>query len=48
MEGHAALAKCYLRINMNDQAQEQLEKYIDFAEKLRQQNSIVNKKFIII
>lgn len=34
MEAHAALAKCYLRLNLNDDAQQHLEKYIEHAEKL--------------
>lgn len=41
MEAYASLAKCYLKLNMNDEAQTNLEKYIDLAEKLHLNNAQV-------
>ena len=41
MEAYAALAKCYLKLNMNDQALENLNLYYDFADKLRFPNAQV-------
>lgn len=43
MEAHASLAKCYLKLNMNDEAQTHLERYIEHAEKLHLNNAQVNK-----
>ncbi|KAL4511805.1 hypothetical protein ABPG72_012650 [Tetrahymena utriculariae] len=39
MEAHASLAKCYLKLNMNDEAQNHLERYIEHAEKLHLNNA---------
>jgi hypothetical protein len=39
MEGHAAIAKCFLKLNQNDNAEIHLKKYLDHAEKLHLNNA---------
>ena len=34
MEAHAALAKCYIKLGMTDEAESHLKKYIESADKL--------------
>jgi len=41
MEVYAALAKCYIKLNKNEEAHQNLDKYIELAEKLHLNNAQV-------
>ncbi len=41
MEANASIAKCYLKLGMNDEAEKHLVIYLGLAEKLHAPNAVV-------